>query len=189
MLTADLRRRLVELNTEIVEQKRVLAALQSDRAAVEDELNATATFPILTLPVEITTEIFILCLPTLEELREDHRVRGDAEYLVTLQAPLSLATCCRLWRTIALATPSLWTTFSFFLEDNFDDLGPFHSSTKPKEDLGVFIDRWLACAGAFRPLRFVLSIAQDYSGDFYGDANKSISCIRDALRRYAHRVE
>ncbi|KAJ7755922.1 hypothetical protein B0H16DRAFT_1268144, partial [Mycena metata] len=85
-------KRLVELNTEIIQQKRVLRALQRDRASVEDELNATATFPILTLPVEITIEIFIC----------------DGEYLVSLQVPLSLASCCRLWRTIALATPSLW---------------------------------------------------------------------------------
>ncbi|KAJ7755926.1 hypothetical protein B0H16DRAFT_1274202, partial [Mycena metata] len=101
-------RRLVELNTAIVEQKRVLAALQSDRAAVEDKLNTTATFPILTLPVEIATEIFIWCLPTIEQLREDHCVRSDAKYLVSLQVPLLLASCCRLWRTIALGTPSLW---------------------------------------------------------------------------------
>ncbi|KAJ7755919.1 hypothetical protein B0H16DRAFT_1886194 [Mycena metata] len=188
MPTADLRRRLVELNTEIVEQKRVLAALQSDKAAVEDELNATATFPILTLPVEITTEIFIWCLPTIEELREHHRARRDGEYSVSLQVPLSLASCCRLWRTIALAAPSLWTTFPFSLEHNFDDLGAFDSFTTPKEDLGVFIDRWLARAGALRPLTFVLSIAP-YSGDFYNEPNKSIGCVRDALRRYAHRVE
>ncbi|KAJ7739921.1 hypothetical protein B0H16DRAFT_1758600, partial [Mycena metata] len=188
MPTADLRRRLVELNTEIIEQKRVLRALHRDRAAVKNELNATATFPILTLPVEITTEIFILCLPTIEELREDHRVRSDGEYLVSLQVPLSLASCCRLWRTIALATPSLWTTFPFFLEENFDDFGPSDSSTTPTEDLGVFIDRWIARAGALRPLTFVLSIAL-YSGDFYGGSTKSTGCVQDALRRYAHRLE
>ncbi|KAJ7755899.1 hypothetical protein B0H16DRAFT_1886178 [Mycena metata] len=48
MPTIDLRRRLVELDAQILEQKGVLRDLQQTRIDVEREINETATYPILT---------------------------------------------------------------------------------------------------------------------------------------------
>ncbi|KAJ7167677.1 hypothetical protein C8R46DRAFT_858738, partial [Mycena filopes] len=95
------------VDAKIIEQEVVLDALKSDRIALQQELDDTSTFPILTLPVEITTQIFIWCLPTIEELRADHVSRSVGEPAEP-HAPLTVASCCRLWRAIALATPSLW---------------------------------------------------------------------------------
>ncbi|KAF7358725.1 F-box domain-containing protein [Mycena sanguinolenta] len=57
--------------------------------------------PALELPFELTSEIFILCLPLRRRVRP-HRNR----------APLNLAGTCSQWRAVAIATPQLWTSIS-----------------------------------------------------------------------------
>ncbi|KAJ7751712.1 hypothetical protein B0H16DRAFT_1211046, partial [Mycena metata] len=52
-------------------------------------------YPILTLPVEVTTEIFVHCLP------ENPILSGKL-------APLLLGRICRKWRDIAYGHPRLW---------------------------------------------------------------------------------
>ncbi|KAJ6539747.1 hypothetical protein B0H19DRAFT_1240374 [Mycena capillaripes] len=55
----------------------------------------------LSLPPEITSEIFIHCLPAERE--------GDV--INTREAPLLLMRICRVWREISISTPELWTNF------------------------------------------------------------------------------
>ncbi|KAJ7290651.1 hypothetical protein C8J57DRAFT_1045599, partial [Mycena rebaudengoi] len=50
-------------------------------------------YPILKLPPEITSEIFLLCARA------------------TTRGPLGVASVCKAWRSIALATPALWNDF------------------------------------------------------------------------------
>ncbi|KAF7355769.1 putative transesterase [Mycena sanguinolenta] len=109
-MSASLRRRLADLDAQIVEQRRVmdeqqrmLEELERTRSKVKRELRATATFPILTLPAEITTEIFLCCLPLFHPLRIPDRVFSG------YSTPLVLVSVCRLWRNIALTTPALWS--------------------------------------------------------------------------------
>ncbi|KAJ7035656.1 hypothetical protein C8F04DRAFT_1394743 [Mycena alexandri] len=71
----------------------------------------------LTLPPELTSEIFLHCLPDTEFIRPD-----DA-----LNAPLLLCHICRQWRRVALATPGLWASLFidldwFGLLDGVDDV-------------------------------------------------------------------
>ncbi|KAJ7108306.1 hypothetical protein C8R44DRAFT_531522, partial [Mycena epipterygia] len=54
-------------------------------------------YPALTLPNEITSQIFVACLP------EDGRVTPSPH-----TAPLLLAQICRHWRNIATSTCELW---------------------------------------------------------------------------------
>ncbi|KAJ7708533.1 hypothetical protein B0H16DRAFT_1261004, partial [Mycena metata] len=56
------------------------------------------TYPVLTLPPEITSEIFLLCLP-------DERTTGVVD---PREVPLLLAHVCRAWRQIAISLPALW---------------------------------------------------------------------------------
>ncbi|KAJ6560449.1 hypothetical protein B0H19DRAFT_1147755 [Mycena capillaripes] len=65
--------------------------------------NDSTIHPILTLPPEITSEIFVHCLPTPAERERD--------VVNTAEAPLLLTHICREWRQIAISTPALWTTF------------------------------------------------------------------------------
>ncbi|KAJ7044863.1 hypothetical protein C8F04DRAFT_910820, partial [Mycena alexandri] len=92
-------RQLVELDAQILEQERVLLDLQQTRIAVEREFNQAATYPISTLPVEITREIF-------------HRLpleAGCSMGFYSNTAPVSLTAVCRSWRGIAFSTPKLWS--------------------------------------------------------------------------------
>ncbi|KAJ7749495.1 hypothetical protein B0H16DRAFT_1551586 [Mycena metata] len=56
----------------------------------------TPACPVLTLPFDIISEIFIHCLPV------ENALPSSAE------APLLVAAVCREWRDVALATPRLW---------------------------------------------------------------------------------
>ncbi|KAJ6553663.1 hypothetical protein B0H10DRAFT_2124802 [Mycena sp. CBHHK59/15] len=72
-------------------------ALVQERAAVQARLDAIV-YPVLTLPPEVVSEIFIYCLC-------DSRARPSFAV-----APLLLCNICSVWRTIAVLTPALWSS-------------------------------------------------------------------------------
>jgi hypothetical protein len=55
-------------------------------------------YPILTIPVELTSEIFLHCLP-VDPAQPNARL-----------APLLLGRICRVWRNIAYTNPMLWAS-------------------------------------------------------------------------------
>ncbi|KAJ7118584.1 hypothetical protein C8R43DRAFT_96056 [Mycena crocata] len=180
MSTTHLRGRLFALNAAIFRQKAALGKLERDRNAVESELLAVATFPVVTLPIETTTEIFTLCLPPVEELREDRRVVLSKK--LRSRAPTVFLGVCRAWRDIALTTPALWATFHLRFDYGID----FAVAQKPGEVEG-FIDRWLERA-ALRPLSIILHTARSEDEDF-ADGPFTPSRMRDVIHRYAHRMQ
>ncbi|KAJ7462107.1 hypothetical protein FB451DRAFT_1000064, partial [Mycena latifolia] len=101
-------RRLSELDVQILEQKLVLRELERNRTTTQRELQATATYPVLSLPVEITAKIFGHCLPLSEEF--EHLWFSKVPMAEELQeiAPLVFLGVCQSWRDIALGTPTLW---------------------------------------------------------------------------------
>ncbi|KAJ7608209.1 hypothetical protein FB45DRAFT_1067583 [Roridomyces roridus] len=66
--------------------------------------------PVLSLPPEITAEIFVFSLPASPELRG----------LAGLSSPSLFLQLCRLWRDIALGTPALWSSINVDLEKSND---------------------------------------------------------------------
>ncbi|KAJ6610358.1 hypothetical protein B0H10DRAFT_1811711, partial [Mycena sp. CBHHK59/15] len=91
----SLRARILDLDAAIIQQKLVLEKIDADRRSVQLQLD-TVTYPLLTLPNEITSEIFMHCLPAeLEQPRQS-------------QAPILFLRICRAWREIARSTPGLW---------------------------------------------------------------------------------
>ncbi|KAJ6515367.1 hypothetical protein C8R45DRAFT_956270 [Mycena sanguinolenta] len=106
-MSARLRSRLAELDAQIAQQRRHLGELEQIRSNVERELHATAMFPVLTLPAEITTEIFLRCLP----LAPLCIPRGQ------YSAPVVLASVCQAWRDITFAAPALWSKLDIRLDD------------------------------------------------------------------------
>ncbi|KAJ7487928.1 hypothetical protein FB451DRAFT_1390902 [Mycena latifolia] len=71
-------------------------ALHSEERELESEL-ALVVYPVLTLPAEITSQIFVESLPAHGRVRPSPR-----------KAPLVLAQICHQWREIALSTSDLW---------------------------------------------------------------------------------
>ncbi|KAJ7768388.1 hypothetical protein B0H16DRAFT_1716396 [Mycena metata] len=72
-------------------------ALVQTRTSMQAQLNAIV-YPVLTLPPEVVSEIFIRSLS-----------ETGARPNVT-EAPLLLCTVCSQWRTIAILTPALWSS-------------------------------------------------------------------------------
>ncbi|KAJ7456781.1 hypothetical protein B0H11DRAFT_225349 [Mycena galericulata] len=96
-----LRSRIEELSSAIDHQsssvdhqKQLLKDLESQKSAVQSELNSILD-PVARLPLEISSRIFMRCLPSPPDLRPS-------------QAPAIFLNICRAWRNLALSTPSLW---------------------------------------------------------------------------------
>jgi hypothetical protein len=164
-MSSHLRRRLAELDAQIVEQKRVLEELKHTRSDVERELHATATYPVVELPIDITAEIFGHCVQVFEPV--------SIPYYYTTSAPIVISAVCRAWKDIALATPALWSHLHIFLS---------FLATRMTSESGLvegFIDRWLTRAGN-RPLWLGFDSRND---------DLTLRRLRDIIHRWSHRVE
>ncbi|KAJ7263706.1 hypothetical protein C8J57DRAFT_418438 [Mycena rebaudengoi] len=89
-----LRSRLSYLNT-------LIAALTIERQSLQAESDSIM-YPVLSLPTEITMEIFRRCVPS-----------GSPSRPSPSTAPLLLTQICRQWRKISLDTPHLWCSLAF----------------------------------------------------------------------------
>ncbi|KAF7334823.1 WD40 repeat-like protein [Mycena sanguinolenta] len=96
------RARLSDLQNQIMHFERLLAPLRAEQARVWEKLNAYK-YPVLTLPNEVTTEIFMRFLPPYPV----------APPLTGPASPTTLTHVCRQWRKVALATPMLWHAMRF----------------------------------------------------------------------------
>ncbi|KAJ7612982.1 hypothetical protein FB45DRAFT_938727 [Roridomyces roridus] len=67
---------------------------------------ALTGYPVLTLPAEVTSEIFMQFLPPYPQRPS----------LVGPLSPSFLLRICRQWRDVALATPALWSTVALDME-------------------------------------------------------------------------
>ncbi|KAJ7693884.1 hypothetical protein B0H17DRAFT_840283, partial [Mycena rosella] len=74
-----------------------LDSLQTQLQNVQHQLDAIV-YPVLTLPPEITSEIFVHCLPD----------RRKWDVVNPKEAPLLLMHVCSAWRNITISTPALW---------------------------------------------------------------------------------
>ncbi|KAJ4480658.1 hypothetical protein C8J55DRAFT_428920, partial [Lentinula edodes] len=97
---------LSRLEIEISRVQTILDGLQIQRAEVKSyvETHRGLLAPIRRLPVEVLTEIFVLCLST-----ERYPVRSLRE------APLLLTMICRHWREVTFKSPSLWNSLHIYL--------------------------------------------------------------------------
>ncbi|KAJ7058805.1 hypothetical protein C8F01DRAFT_1147284 [Mycena amicta] len=103
-----LRARLIAIDTErtdvhaqIAQLRAHLSELAQARKTVAEQLK-TATYPILTIPPEVTSQIFA------------YYAEFMAEKWQTLEsAPWVLTHVCRAWRSLALALPRIWSQIFF----------------------------------------------------------------------------
>ncbi|KAJ7054550.1 hypothetical protein C8F01DRAFT_1322809 [Mycena amicta] len=101
-----LRSRLQSIDTDIRTHEQALHALYLVRTQVQEQIEALR-YPVVTLPFEITSKIFIDCLP------------DDAPaYPVLDDAPLVFTRVCTNWRDVALNTSALWTHLRLELDSD-----------------------------------------------------------------------
>ncbi|KAJ6487102.1 hypothetical protein C8R47DRAFT_1320722 [Mycena vitilis] len=124
--TPQLRADLQSVNSEILRHQTYISELKAKRGTLELEL-AEKVYPVLSLPPEITSRIFVQCLPA----------HGRVQPSPTAP-PLLLAQICRDWREIALGTSELWSSVDIaFIEQ---------VTTEAKEGAVLTIETWLSRA-------------------------------------------
>ncbi|KAJ7250292.1 hypothetical protein C8J57DRAFT_681821 [Mycena rebaudengoi] len=101
----NLRDRMAELDSAIRALDAQKSVLEAERRLVRKKLRSL-DYPVLTLPAEITSEIFIRCLPPIPSGPTSRFPKNPSRR----DAPLILLEICRAWREIAQTTPGLWAS-------------------------------------------------------------------------------
>ncbi|KAJ6523365.1 hypothetical protein B0H19DRAFT_1386483 [Mycena capillaripes] len=96
MSVEGLQAHIDQLSAEIDAQRAALKKLERSKSAAQRQLN-TLRDPMARLPLEISSEIFLHCLPP--ERKPNART-----------APMLLVNVCNAWTDIALSTRRLWAT-------------------------------------------------------------------------------
>ncbi|KAJ7369056.1 hypothetical protein DFH08DRAFT_947935 [Mycena albidolilacea] len=132
-LYAELRRRRRTIEGTIAGYKAKIAASERELEECLQMLQQfPQVYPILTLPNEITSEIFMHCLPSSSYLPSTPNPRN---------APMLLLHICKAWRSVAISTPSLWAELRLTLDR-------LPRSFFEAENLEIFLADWLARVGA-----------------------------------------
>ncbi|KAF8127806.1 hypothetical protein K438DRAFT_1789704 [Mycena galopus ATCC 62051] len=85
---------------------RYISKLLDQRKDLETRLESVV-YPVLSLPLEITSSIFVECLPN-----QNYYLRPSNN-----SAPLLLMKVCRQWKEIALSTCELWSSLDIILDN------------------------------------------------------------------------
>ncbi|KAJ7157209.1 hypothetical protein C8R46DRAFT_1113791 [Mycena filopes] len=160
MLAANLalRAQLAEIDASIAELNLRLRALERARWPIESELDRIV-YPVLSLPPEITAEIFLRCLPHARAPSVEsgfERIRPNPQ-----RAPLLLLQVCGTWREIALSTPRLWDCL-YLYDSTFEEGYSLNAVTKVITD-------WFGRAGS-SPLTLSLEISETQKRRLEADA-------------------
>ncbi|KAK7014311.1 F-box domain-containing protein [Favolaschia claudopus] len=98
LLSMDADRALVaEKDAEILALEAQILALRAAKELAQSRLDSY-TYPVLTMPPEIVSEVFLHFLPPYP----------DPPSFTGLHSPICLTHICTQWRIIALSTPRLW---------------------------------------------------------------------------------
>ncbi|KAJ7073802.1 hypothetical protein C8F01DRAFT_2928 [Mycena amicta] len=159
------RARLDKIDEEIVHLKLALQTLYSEREAVQDRLESF-TYPVLTLPNEVSLEIFKKYIPSYPECPP---LVGDA-------SPTKLGQICRHWRQIAHSSAVLWRGIEIpdVFWDETSALAQFETA-----------ETWLKRSGSL-PLSVRLGLARNEDG---GDIVDKLVHIGHTFLRHCGRWE
>ncbi|KAJ7243960.1 hypothetical protein C8J57DRAFT_1191488 [Mycena rebaudengoi] len=97
----ELRAQLAKIDDEVATLQSKLQLLSEKRQTIFRRLDAVI-YPVLTLPSEITAEIFMHYLGNFPVITHERALKT--------YPPLLLASVCREWRRVALSFPRLWAT-------------------------------------------------------------------------------
>jgi hypothetical protein len=121
-LEAD-RAHVADLEAQISHLERSLSALREEKMLAQERLDSYK-YPVLTLPNEIVSDIFMHFLPAFPQYPP----------LTGLLSPTLLTHICRKWREIALSTPALWSAIGISYHDGIQ---------VPLKQKAHILDLWL----------------------------------------------
>ncbi|KAJ7221857.1 hypothetical protein B0H12DRAFT_1329065 [Mycena haematopus] len=125
------RARIAEIEAQILSLRDSIQVLEAEKMCAQERLDSY-TYPVLTLPNEITSEIFTKFIPAYP----------FPPPFVGPLSPTILTHICRKWREIALATPALWRAISLPYSEDKDSL-----HWKHKDSLHCLLKSWLSRSG------------------------------------------
>ncbi|KAJ7766312.1 hypothetical protein DFH07DRAFT_351332 [Mycena maculata] len=150
---------LVSDGAQISQEVSALRALRAERDLLQGRLDAY-TYPVLTLPNEIVSEIFVRFLPSYPK----------SPPIIGPLSPNILGQICRKWREIALSTPALWRGITM-------DLNPFSDFRRALGLLDTSLARSGSCA---------LSIRLECTGVAPKEVAPFVDAISSACARWGH---
>ncbi|KAF8207681.1 hypothetical protein K438DRAFT_342507 [Mycena galopus ATCC 62051] len=156
------RTRIALIESQICDLEDSIVTLRLEQALAQQRLQSYI-YPVLTLPPEIVSEIFIHTLP----------LYPYCPLFTGPFSPTSLTHICREWREIALSTPALWRAIPLSLDP--DDL-PFEEQVR-------ISDLWLKRSGSCR-----LSIRFD-GDDEIGEYRGRVADVLTSVFPHATRWE
>ncbi|KAJ7129366.1 hypothetical protein C8R44DRAFT_76300 [Mycena epipterygia] len=175
-MSADLRAHLAEVEALISEHELRGQKLEETRSAILSQLDGIV-YPVLTLPDEITSQIFLHCLSE-PIVSHDWTFDDEPPILATnaRHAPLLLLHICRAWKCVAISTPRLWVD----LRLDFD----FVPVNTDPEVMVEFVDAWFSRAGS-------CPLALNISGSDTGMGMEVLTStvVSAALQRHAPRLQ
>ncbi|KAJ6481847.1 hypothetical protein C8R45DRAFT_313381 [Mycena sanguinolenta] len=94
---------VAQMQAQVRDLKRSITELRAEQDIAQQRIDSFKYYPVLTLPNEIISEIFLHFLPAYPAYPP----------LFGTPSPTSLTQICRKWRGLALATPGLWRAIEF----------------------------------------------------------------------------
>ncbi|KAJ6457768.1 hypothetical protein C8R47DRAFT_168871 [Mycena vitilis] len=133
-LAAD-RGLILDIEAQILKLEASLVVLKQQKKSAQDRLDVYI-YPVLTLPNEIASEIFVHVLPT------------HPEYPAPIGplSPYLLCHICQKWRDIAFATPGLWRAISLPMSKTMSLL-PLRNTVSFQQQLRL-LKTWLKRSGS-----------------------------------------
>jgi hypothetical protein len=153
---------LIDLESEITRVKAMLHQLEQQQTRLKRQLNACRS-PVLRLPPELTSEIFITYLAD-HDSEWDDLISWPSRVLIST-TPLLFGQICSAWRELAWSTPKLWSSMQLDLENNKID--------------AVLVNQWLD-----RSTSLPLSICAFLQCENY---NHTAVVIMDAIAQHSER--
>ncbi|KAJ2911959.1 hypothetical protein MD484_g8452, partial [Candolleomyces efflorescens] len=123
---------LESLDSQISEAELVLEQLNTEHTQIDTliKTHQQLIHPIRLVPPEIWAEIFVLSLPSTH-----------LPVMSTSHTPLSLTQVCRIWRGVALSTPSLWASTHIVIPRGQTDLAHLCATSNRAECMMRWLDR------------------------------------------------
>ncbi|KAJ7257062.1 hypothetical protein C8J57DRAFT_1517107 [Mycena rebaudengoi] len=166
-LRSDIRAHISEPDPCILNLEKSFPAVHCERETLHSRLE-DYTYPVLTLPAEIMSEIFIAFLPDYPECPP----------MSGLLSPALLGQACRNWREIAFDTPWLWRAIKLYLWNKYSlealkawlsrskrcslSLSLRKSDTRTFSDLSPFTDLIISHAARWEYVKLMLPYEQGY---------------------------
>ncbi|KAJ7201857.1 hypothetical protein GGX14DRAFT_655090 [Mycena pura] len=166
---AGLRAQLAQIEESMAALESQLTSLRSEKHRLLEDLGRIV-YPVITLPTEITSDIFLHIIPKIRPSHGDEDDNGgDADddasgRLQGYHSLMRLASVCRTWRAVVLSTCALWNSITVFCDVVRDPIKLLEAWLPRAGKLPLDLEIRLPC----KPRKFstIISVLGQYSSQW-----------------------